>query len=316
MSAAPTSDDAPAAGSLFSTEGTEQDQKRRSQGACYFSLLGLFSTAAFICGVYSYARCEFLSRKVVLSSDYSENDYVTACADLGYDAGGALSQVCQSLLQNHGIGFSYWQATVPVDQKVCFTYTQLTPWGYVTPTFDSNFNASQWFSIIGFVFGAAAWFTLSCSCLCRIDQTRLKGVACYFWIACFFQGMSLLMFRSTACDKGFFAKYFVPPSQMDNQTFVDLYNSVVEDVECSLSFGSEMAVSATVLYFLCLIMVPFAVVPWYEERQYESAYNDQDQQQQQQQQGQKQDGQNPQQVSSPTAQGQGPVAQGHNTENV
>ena len=81
-------------------------------------------------------------------------------------------------------------------------------WCPVTPTFDSNFNASQWLSIIGFVFGAAAWFTLSCSCLCRIDKTRLKGVACYFWIACFFQGMSLLMFRSTACNKGFFAKYF------------------------------------------------------------------------------------------------------------
>ena len=121
----------------------------------------------------------------------------------------------------------------------------------MTPIFDSNFNASQWFSIIGFVFGAAAWFTLSCSCLCRIDKTRLKGVACYFWIAGFFQGISLLMFRLTECNKGFLAKYFDPPSQMDNQTLMELYDSVVEDVECSLSLGSEMAISATVLYFLC-----------------------------------------------------------------
>ena len=63
--------------------------------------------------------------------------------------------------------------------------------------------------------------------------------------------MSLLMFRSTAGNKGLFAKYFDPPSQMDNQTLVELYNSVVEDEECSLSLGSEMAASATIIYFLC-----------------------------------------------------------------
>ena len=59
---------------------------------------------------------------------------------------------------------------------------------------------------------------------------------------------------------------------MDNQTLVELYDSVVEDEEYYLSLRSEMAASATVIYFHCLIMVPYSVVPWYEERHYEIYY--------------------------------------------
>jgi len=256
-------------------------------------MLGLVSTAGFICGVYSYAHCDFLSRFVVLAPEYGD-DYSKACQELGYgdsdtdlststattmssvvDVG---SEICASMLQNHGIGFSYWQATIPVDQTVCFTYTQLTPWGYVSPVFDSAFNASRWFSCIGYVFGGAAWFTLTCSSCCRIDQTRLKGIACYFWVATLFQGLSLLMFKSNVCKKGFFRSYFIPPSQQTNQTLIDEVSSVIEDVQCTLSLGSKMAVSATVLYFVCSIMVPFSIVPFYEPRAY---HQDQDGQQQQ-----------------------------------
>ena len=73
MSAIPTDNNAAATGgNIFDTEPTEQDRKRRSQEICCFNLLGLMSTAAFICGVFSYARCDFLSRKVILSLAYCE----------------------------------------------------------------------------------------------------------------------------------------------------------------------------------------------------------------------------------------------------
>lgn len=172
-------------------------------------------------------------------------------------------------MQGNGIGFSYWEATIPVDQKVCFSYTQLTPWGYATPDFDSNFNTSRAFAIIAYVFGGAAWLTLLCSSCCRIDEQRLKGIACYFFVACFSQGLSLLMFNSNVCEKGFFEPYFVPPSESTNATYMENFNSVIVGIECELSFGSKMAISATVLYFVCAMMVPLSKVPYYEERYYD-----------------------------------------------
>lgn len=142
------------------------DCKKRAQGACCSNLLGLVATAAFICGIYSYAYCGFIARYVTLTPEYTitetdgttTSDYTRACNDLGYgsdgsDSGSNMStEICPNLLQDHGIGFSYWQATIPFDRKVCFTYTQLPPWGFVTPEFDSAFNASKWFSIIGYVY--------------------------------------------------------------------------------------------------------------------------------------------------------------------
>ena len=147
---------------------SDMDRKKRAQGVCCFNLLGLVATAAFICGIYSYAYCDFIARYVTLTPEYTitgtdgttTSDYTKACNDLGYgsddgsDSGSnnMSTEICSSLLQDHGIGFSYWQATIPVDKEVCFTYTQLTPWGFVTPEFDSAFIASRWFSIIGYVY--------------------------------------------------------------------------------------------------------------------------------------------------------------------
>jgi hypothetical protein len=99
------------------------EQKRRYAGICCYNLLGLFSTAAFICAIYSFAYCDFAKRYVVLTPD---TDPSTVCADNGFDGG--LQQVCQSLINTHGVGFEGFWATVPVNQNVCFSYTQPTPW--------------------------------------------------------------------------------------------------------------------------------------------------------------------------------------------
>jgi len=264
---------------VFTTELTEEQKKKQTVGICCFNLLGLVSTAAFICGIYSYAQCDFVNRYVTLVPEYaSEGDDLdsqisAACTTLGYNKISQQSQMlCESILGNRKIGFRYWQATIPVDQKICAPYTQLTPWGWVTPNFDSAFKASSAFSILGYIFGGAAWFTLSCSIGCRMDQNRLKGTSCYFWMATFFTGLSLLMFKSNVCEKGFFAPYFVNPYSSNYTDAINAYDSIIEDVTCELSFGSKMAVSATVMYFLCSMMALCAVVPFYEQRYYQGDY--------------------------------------------
>ena len=74
-------------------------------------------------------------------------------------------------------------------------------------------------------------------------------------VATIFQGLSLIMFNSNVCTEGFFKSYFVSPGQQNNQTFIDEYNSVLEGVSCTLSFGSKMAISATVLWFICGLLL-------------------------------------------------------------
>jgi hypothetical protein len=99
-----------------------EEMKRRAVGICCYNLLGLVATAAFICAIYSYAYCDFATRYITLTEG---TDIDTVCSDLGFDGG--LSQVCNALLQVHGVGFEGFWATVPVDEQVCFTYTQPTP---------------------------------------------------------------------------------------------------------------------------------------------------------------------------------------------
>jgi hypothetical protein len=123
-------------------------------------------------------------------------------------------------------------------------------------------------SYASFVFGGMAWFSLTCATCCRMDQTRLKGVACYFWTATLFQGLSLIMLSSSICDLGFFQSYFIPPDQQNDQTVIDEYSTVLQGVSCTLSMGSKLAISATVLYFICSLMVPFSIVPFYDQRYY------------------------------------------------
>ena len=82
-------------------------------------------------------------------------------------------------------------------------------------------------SYASFIFGGMAWFSLTCATCCRMDQTRLKGVACYFWSATLFQGLSLIMLSSNICDLGFFQSYFIPPDQQNDQTVIDAYSTVL-----------------------------------------------------------------------------------------
>jgi hypothetical protein len=98
-------------------------RQRRHVGICCYNILGLLSTAAFICAIYSYAYCDFAKRYITLADGVTAQQ---ACADAGYTGGSQDS--CVALLGTHGVGFEGFWATVPVDQQVCFSYTQPTPW--------------------------------------------------------------------------------------------------------------------------------------------------------------------------------------------
>jgi hypothetical protein len=121
----------------------------------------------------------------------------------------------------------------------------------VTPDFDTKFNSARALSITGIVLGGAAWFTLMLASCCPIDQGRMRGVSCYFFLATLFQGLSLLLFKSNVCSVGFFAPYFGGD--------IASLDGVVESVSCGLSTGSKLAIAATVLWFVCNSMVPLSV---------------------------------------------------------
>ena len=171
------------------------EEKKEIAGKCNFSLVLIFSTAALFCGLSSTGWCDFVARDMQLVD--SVESAASACQQVNMT-----SQTCIAFLENNAVGFYSWQATIPVDQLVCLSYTQDIPFvGYVTPEFDSKFNAVKAFSIIANVFGAFAFFTLSLASCCPLSQERLKGLSCYFFIATLFQGLTLLIFKSDICSK-------------------------------------------------------------------------------------------------------------------
>jgi hypothetical protein len=80
--------------------------------------------------------------------------------------------------------------------------------GYVTPWFDSNFNTAVASAYMANIFGGIAFFTLWLASCCPMSQSRLKGLSCNYFIATLFQGLTLLIFQSNVCSKGFYDAYF------------------------------------------------------------------------------------------------------------
>merc|ERR1712146_828149 len=82
-----------------------------------------------------------------------------------------------------------------------------------------------------------------------------------------------------AIEPGFFAPYFVSPSDLNNPETIAQFEQTVTGVSCSLSSGSSLAVSACVLYFLSALMIPCSILPAYANQ---AAYALQQQEQAQQ----------------------------------
>jgi len=127
----------------------------------------------------------------------------------------------------------------------------------VTPQFDTKFNAAKGFTIVAAFFGMLSFLTLAVSSCCPLDGGRMKCLSIYFFLATLFQGLVFIIYRSNACAEGFFDVYF----EGDTGTGNPFNTDVVESLSCGLAKGSKMAVSATVLYFVCMLLAPAAIPP-------------------------------------------------------
>ena len=122
---------------------------------------------------------------------------------------------------------------------------------YRTPTFDTKFNSARAFSAVASFFGLLSFFTLGFASCCPIPQSRMKCISIYFLLAFFFQAMTFIFGRSSACKRDFFAPYFPVLGTPEE----------IESVSCSLSRYSNMAIAATVLYWICAGMCARATPP-------------------------------------------------------
>lgn len=113
-------------------EDIMDDEKKTMAGKFCFAMLTLFSTSAFLCGLISTGFCSFAARNIELAEGYTPT---RACREIGLDP-----LVCSVFLENHGVGFYYWQGTVASTETRCLTYTMVcdistTP---VSSYFDSH----------------------------------------------------------------------------------------------------------------------------------------------------------------------------------
>eukprot|EP00562_Extubocellulus_spinifer_P015397 CAMPEP_0178564552 /NCGR_PEP_ID=MMETSP0697-20121206/13687_1 /TAXON_ID=265572 /ORGANISM="Extubocellulus spinifer, Strain CCMP396" /LENGTH=262 /DNA_ID=CAMNT_0020198095 /DNA_START=144 /DNA_END=932 /DNA_ORIENTATION=- len=217
-------------------------QKQLAVGQCNFLLLFIMSTAAIACGMAATAYCNFMNRNVKLVDGA---DVESLCSNYTEFV------TCEDMFNNHGVGFWGWQITVPIDTLVCYPYTIWINGAYRTPTLDTKFNSARAFSTTASFFGLLAFFTLGFAGCCPIPQSRMKCISIYFLIAFFFQAMTFIFKQSSACQKDFFAPYFPLQGVPDE----------IESVSCSLSRYSNMAIAATVLYWVCAGMCSRAIPP-------------------------------------------------------
>ena len=100
-----------------------RNDKKKSAGICTCFCVAIFSLAAFCCGVSATGYCGFVQRDIQIKGNAS-----ALCDGL---QGSMSSDECATLLDSHGVGFFGWQATVPTDQKRCFSYTQYVTGMYI-----------------------------------------------------------------------------------------------------------------------------------------------------------------------------------------
>jgi hypothetical protein len=230
------------------TEELSFKEKEAAVGKCAYALLTIFVTAGWICGMYASGHCNFVERVIKFEDGVTLDSFCDSLEASEYDI-----RLCQTVLRNHGVGFYSWYAKIPVDEHVCISYTLQTDEGWISPDFDTKFNSAAALAITANVLGAFTWFTLMFSSCCPVSQNRLKGMSFYMFLACLFQGLTLLIFRSDVCDKGFLLSYFPNASE-------GVKDSIAE-VSCELGTGSKLAIAATVFYFVCNKLAFIAVAP-------------------------------------------------------
>lgn len=138
-----------------------------------------------------------------------------------------------------------------VDMSIASSYTIHINGAYRTPKFDTMFNSARAFAAVASFFGLLSFFTLGFASCCPIPQSRMKCISIYFLLAFFFQAMTFVFGRSSACKRDFFEPYFPVLGTPEE----------IESVSCSLSRYSNMAIAATVLYWVCAGLCARATPP-------------------------------------------------------
>jgi hypothetical protein len=121
---------------------------------------------------------------------------------------------------------------------------------------DTKFNTARASSYVADIFGAIGFFAVWIGACCPISHTYLKWLAFCFFIATLFQGLTLLIFKSNVCKPFFFQDYFPNLSEADAPFGIDSLT-----VSCGLNTGSKLAISATVLYLVCIFAIFKAIPP-------------------------------------------------------
>ncbi|CAB9523210.1 expressed unknown protein [Seminavis robusta] len=213
-------------------------------GQWIFTAIMLLSFAAFLLSLSAAGRCNFANRWLQFRDSYTVEDLCTS--------GSFVSQfeieTCFTIFRGHSVGFDHWSVTTDNGQ-VCLAYVLQVPLqGWVAPEFDNLFKSAYGFAILACVFGAFGLFTILCATCCPLAEERVRGMAGYFFLATICQGLAFLIFPSNVCQTQFFEQYY--PS-IDVDPFV-------RGVKCDLGHGAKMAITAAVLYFVCMLLCPLA----------------------------------------------------------
>ena len=107
------------------------EQKKEAAGLCNFFWLAIITTAAWICGLTATGYCSFVKREIIIN-DATNGTFASLCNYVG-------DSQCNAMAKNHGVGFYGWQATIPVDQVVCLSYTQ-----YIYSEFMQSYEFKKW----------------------------------------------------------------------------------------------------------------------------------------------------------------------------
>lgn len=176
----------------------------------------IFSTAAWALCIASFADCNFLDRRLEFADE-----------GLPYES--------------HKVGFWRWEL-----DGTCVEYNGCYKSICWSSSFDTMYYAARSFTYIPIVVGGIGMFTFyfATGACCKVSMAFIKCTAPpFFLLSCIFQGLTLLLLRSSTCDLGFFN--FTPNPVGEEFE--------VQSVECSIGKGAKMSISATVCWFVATL---------------------------------------------------------------
>lgn len=139
---------------------------------------------------------------------------------------------------NHGVGFYKWRF---FDQ--CLNYC----FDGVCPEFDINFNTAAAMSTLVNVLGGIGVFTLLQQ-LWLSKKMKYVDFAIFFLGLCLFQGLTLLILRSSICYEPNFFDY-IPIIRNITEERIE-----ASDVFCVIERGSKMSIVASVFWFVSAVL--------------------------------------------------------------